>query len=109
MLPVELGRQFGITPMTKASLVCARKVADERKHDGCASDMPQPILSRLMDDPKTLRTYAALFDAMLPTDETSAATRALRFMADEIERRRCAARSLMRVRPTTIGAALDAL
>jgi hypothetical protein len=37
--------------------------------------------------PDTLRTYAALFEKMLPSDATCAAARALRFMADEIERR----------------------
>jgi hypothetical protein len=39
-----------------------------------------------MDDPQTLRAYAAIFDRMLPSDATLAAARALRFQADEIER-----------------------
>jgi hypothetical protein len=39
-------------------------------------------------NPETLRKYAALFDAMLPRSAaTTAAAAALRFQAEEIERR----------------------
>jgi hypothetical protein len=44
-----------------------------------------------MDDPKTFRAYAALFERMVTSDATLAAAKALRFQTDEIERRRCAA------------------
>jgi hypothetical protein len=39
------------------------------------------------EDPETLRAYAKLFEKMSrPTSATQSAARALRFMADEIER-----------------------
>jgi hypothetical protein len=41
----------------------------------------------MTDDPEGLRTYAAIFDKMIPSDATLAAAKALRFQADEIERR----------------------
>jgi hypothetical protein len=41
----------------------------------------------LVDDPETLRSYALLFDRMVPSEASLAAARALRFQADEIERR----------------------
>jgi hypothetical protein len=41
----------------------------------------------LTDDLETLLTYAALFEGMVPSDAACAAARALRFQADEIERR----------------------
>jgi hypothetical protein len=46
-----------------------------------------PCRKLLVDSPETLRTYAALFDRMVPSEATCAAARALRFMANEIERR----------------------
>jgi hypothetical protein len=46
-------------------------------------------------NPQTLRTHAALFEKMLPSDATSAAAAALRFQADEIERRQGAIREML--------------
>jgi hypothetical protein len=46
------------------------------------------IVATAMDNPETLRTHAALFERMRPsTDATVAAANALRFMANEFERR----------------------
>jgi hypothetical protein len=44
-----------------------------------------------MDDPKTFRAYAVLFEPMATSDATLSAATALPFQADEIERRKCAA------------------
>jgi hypothetical protein len=45
------------------------------------------IVTMLPDNPATLRAYAAIFDRMTPSTATLAAVRALRFMAEEVERR----------------------
>jgi hypothetical protein len=68
--------------------------AEEEDERVIVSAMPEefflPMLSPLVDDPdpETLRTYAALFEKMLPSEASFAAAKALRFQADEIERQR---------------------
>jgi hypothetical protein len=51
------------------------------------------------DDPAALRGFAAIFDRMTPSDATLAAARALRFMADEIERQGIPAKTVNGAKP----------